>query len=113
MVKIEAFIHSFKLDAVKAALDEIGVRGPVYSHALCHAAGDTPKLHYRGATYSADVPVLRLEMLVSSLQVDEVIEALHLAARTNESANDGLILVYEVANAIQINNGERADFALY
>ena len=36
MVKIEAYVQPFRLDAIKAALDELGVEGASYFHVIDH-----------------------------------------------------------------------------
>ena len=75
MVKIEAVIQPFKLDDVKAALDGLGVERITIVAVTEHGRSVSQKGVYRGAEYLVDVPRVKLEMFVSSLRVDEVIEA--------------------------------------
>ena len=112
MLKIEAVIQPFKLDEVKAALDNLGIEEVMISAVLDHGGRMAQDLYYRGASYRADVTRIKLEMLVSSDGADDVIEALSRAARTREPGEDGTILVYEVADAIRIRSGERIQFAI-
>jgi nitrogen regulatory protein P-II 1 len=107
MIKIEAIVQPFKLDAIKSALDGLGIEGITISHVLDHGGPLGLKAVYRGAEYYVDAPRVRLEMLVSSLRIDEVIEALLQAARTDGPGDDGTILVTEIADAISIRTGER------
>jgi nitrogen regulatory protein PII len=107
MIKIEAIVQPFKLDAIKSALDGLGIEGITISHVLDHGGPLGLKAVYRGAEYYVDAPRVRLEMLVSSLRTDEVIEALLQAARTDGPGDDGTILVTEIADAISIRTGER------
>jgi nitrogen regulatory protein P-II 1 len=112
MVKVEAIIQPFKLDEVKAALASLGVEGMTILHVLDHAGSAGLKAVYRGGQYYVDVPKVKLEMVVSSLRAEEVIDALSLAARTGTPGDDGTILVYEIADAIRIRNGRRVEVAL-
>jgi nitrogen regulatory protein P-II 1 len=107
MIKIEAIIQPFRLDAVKLALGGLGIEGITISHVLDHGGPAGLKTFYRGAEYHVDVPRVKLEMLVSSLQTDEVVEAILQAARTNGPGDDGTILVTEIADAISVRTGER------
>ena len=77
------------------------------SHVLDHGGPQGPKTVYRGAEYYVDVPRVKLEMLVSSLQTEEVVEAILQAARTDVPGDDGMIVVTEVADAISVRTGER------
>jgi nitrogen regulatory protein P-II 1 len=112
MQKIEAVIQPFKLDDVKTALKGLGIGPIMISEVLEHGGLVVQKAFYRGTEYCADIPKVKLEMLVSSLRTDEVIEALSRAARTTLPGDDGTILVYEVADGIRIRSGARIQFAL-
>ena len=113
MIKVEAFIHPSKLEDAKAVLERLCIRGVIISVAFDHGDGRGQTLFYRGAEYHADALRSRLEMLVSPLQVDEVVEALSRAARTPGSADDGRILLYEVAGAIHIKSGNSMQPSLH
>jgi nitrogen regulatory protein PII len=113
MVKVEAVIHPFKLDEVKTALADLGIDGVRILNVLDHGGPSGLKARYRGGEYYADVPKVKLEMVVSSHRADEVIDVLSHAARTGLSGDDGTIVVYEIAEAIRIRNGRRMEFALY
>jgi nitrogen regulatory protein P-II 1 len=112
MVKIEAVVQPFRLDAIKAALDGLGIGGITICHVMDHDGPLGLKAFYRGTEYHVDTPRIKLEMLVSSLRADEVIEALSQAARTGMSCDDGTIWVCEVVDAMRIRNGARVQFAL-
>ncbi len=112
MVKIEAIIQSSKVADVKAALRDMAIAGVSTSEVLIEGGPGLQKLFYRGAEYIAEVPMVKLEVLVSSFRSDEVVEAISQAARTGLSWEDGTILTFEVADAISIRTGERVAFAL-
>jgi len=107
MIKIEAIVQPFRLDSIKLALDGLGIEGITISHVLDHGGPQGLKTFYRGAEYLVDVQRVKLEMLISSLQTDEVIDALLQAARTDGTGDDGTILVTEIADAISVRTGQR------
>ena len=107
MIKIEAIVQPFNLDSIKLALDGLGILGITISHVLDHGGPAGLKAVYRGAEYYVDLPKVKLEMLVSSLQTDEVIDAILQAVRKNRPGDDGTILVTEIADAISVRTGER------
>jgi nitrogen regulatory protein P-II 1 len=111
MVKIEALIQPFKLEDVKAALAPLGI-GSIMISEVFECGGPAPVTGmYRGHAYRLDLPKVKLEILTSSLLIDDVVDAVTRAARTNGPGDDGMILVHEVADAIRIRSGARAAFA--
>jgi nitrogen regulatory protein PII len=111
MVKIEAFIQPFKLTEVRAALQDQDVLGIAISEVAGHGGPAPAKVVYRGAVYRFESPMTKLELLVSSLHVEDVVDAISRAARTNSSWDDGTILIFEVADAIKIRTRERVELA--
>jgi nitrogen regulatory protein P-II 1 len=112
MKKIEAIIQPYKLDDVKTALTGIGIDGMTISEVRGHGRQKGHKEVYRGQEYQVDLlPKTKVEMVVPSDRVDEVIKALTAAAQTGK-IGDGKIFVYDVAEAIRIRNGDRGEAAL-
>ncbi len=112
MKKIEAIIQPFKLDEVKEALASIGIDGLTVSEVRGHGRQKGHKEVYRGQEYTVDLlPKIKLEMVVPSERIEEVMGALSGAARTGK-IGDGKVFVYEVAEALRIRNGDRGDMAL-
>jgi len=112
MKKIEAIIQPFKLDDVRDALKSIGVDGITVSEVRGHGRQQGHKEIYRGQEYIVDLlPKSKVEMVVASSRVDEVIAALTGAARTGR-IGDGKIFVYEVGEAVRIRNDDRGEAAL-
>jgi nitrogen regulatory protein PII len=67
---------------------------------------------YRGAEYVVDfVPKVKLEVAVDSAILDQVIDAIVDAART-EKIGDGKIFVYDVERILRIRTGETDQDAL-
>jgi nitrogen regulatory protein P-II 1 len=67
---------------------------------------------YRGQEYQVDLlPKVKLEMVVPSDRLDEIIRCVVSAARTGK-IGDGKIFVYDVAEAVRIRNEDRGEAAL-
>jgi nitrogen regulatory protein P-II 1 len=110
--KIEAIIQPHKLDDVKEALKEIGIDGLTISEVRGHGRQKGHKEVYRGQEYQVDLlPKIKVEAVVASDRVAEVIQTLMAAARTG-AIGDGKIFVYDVAEAIRIRNSDRGETAL-
>jgi len=110
MVKVEAIIHPTSLDAVKVALAGLEIGGVTIIHVFDHSGQAGLKAVFRGGKYYVDMPKVKLEMIVASLLVDDIIEAISRSTRTAMPGDDGTILVYEIGDAIQIRNGRRIGF---
>jgi nitrogen regulatory protein P-II 1 len=110
MVKIEAIIRPCMLDEVKAALESIGVEYVTSSEVLESGGRSTYRAVYRGAEYRVDEPRMKLEILACSDRTDELVEMLSGTARTRTSSDDGVIMVYQLNDAIRIANGSRPEF---
>ena len=112
MVKIEAVIQPVKLDAVKAALIEVGIEGLTIVEARGHGRQKGHTEFYRGREYTIDLlPKIKIEAVISEEIKDKVIEAIMGAARTGH-IGDGKIFVSPIAEAIRIRNDERGISAL-
>jgi len=110
MFKVEALIQPFKLDEVCCALAAFQIRSVIVTEARDHGVSAIIKSTYRGSEWSAAVPRTKVEVLVSSLLVDDVVDALLRAARTQLATDDGTVVVYPLAEAIRIRDGERAAY---
>lgn len=112
MKKIEAVIQPFKLEEVKEALKNIGIDGMTVSEVRGHGRQKGHKEVYRGQEYQVDLlPKVKLELVIASARLDEVLKTLVAAAKTGK-IGDGKIFVYDVADAIRIRNDERGESAL-
>jgi nitrogen regulatory protein PII len=107
-----AVIKPFKVDDVKAALTAAGVQGVTMIQAHGHARHRGHTEHYRGADFRADFsPAAQLELLVEDEQVDDVVTAIVMAARTG-SLGDGKVVVQSIEDVIRIRTGEVGSAAL-
>lgn len=112
MKKIEAIIKPFKLDDVKEALNEIGIKGMTIYEVKGFGRQKGHKEIYRGAEYVVDfVPKVKIEIVVDDGLVDKVVEAIRKAANT-EKIGDGKIFVIPVEGAVRVRTGETGTEAL-
>ncbi len=112
MTKLEAVIQTNKLDAVKTALQEIGVEGMTVLEARGHGRQKGHTEFYRGREYTVDlIPKIKLEMVLADEMAEKAVQAIITAARTGK-IGDGKIFVSRVDEAIRIRNEERGEGAL-
>lgn len=112
MKKVEVIIKPFKLDDVKDALSAIGVQGMTVSEVKGFGRQKGHKEIYRGAEYVVDfLPKIKIEMVVLSEIVDQVLEKVIAAARTG-TIGDGKIFVMPVDTVVRIRTGEKDSDAL-
>ena len=112
MKKIEAIIKPFKLDEVKEALQEAGIQGlsVIEVKGFGRQKGHTEL--YRGAEYIVDfLPKVKIEVVLDDDQVDEAIEAIIDAAKTDK-IGDGKIFISHIEQAIRIRTRESGSEAL-
>ncbi|MCK5406918.1 MAG: P-II family nitrogen regulator [Candidatus Krumholzibacteria bacterium] len=112
MKKIEAFIKPFKLDDVKSALMEIGIKGITVSEVKGFGRQKGHTELYRGSEYHVDfLPKSKLEIVVTDEQADPAVEVIRKVARTGQ-VGDGKIFILPVEDAIRIRTGESGDTVL-
>jgi len=112
MKKIDAIIKPYKLDDVKDALNEIGIKGMTISEVKGYGRQKGHKEIYRGAEYVVDfVPKIKIEVVVSADIVDKAIEVIRNSANTGK-IGDGKIFVTPVDMAVRIRTGEQGEGAL-
>src|SRR5690348_18073334 len=82
-----AIIKPFKLDEVRDALNALGVHGMTVGEVKGYGRQKGHMEIYRGAEYAINfLPKVRVEVVVSSEQADQVVEAIGNAARPGRSA---------------------------
>ena len=112
MKLIIATIKPFKLEEVREALTEIGVRGLMVTEIKGFGAQSGHTEIYRGAEYTVNfVPKVKLELVVAASMVDQVVETITNTARTGK-IGDGKIFVLDVAQAVRVRTGETNEDAL-
>jgi len=110
--KIEAIIKPFKLEDVKEALNEIGIKGMTITEVKGYGRQKGHKEIYRGAEYTVDfIPKMKLEIIVESSMVEAVVGKILAAAKTG-MIGDGKIFVLPVEQVIRVRTGEKGNEAI-
>jgi nitrogen regulatory protein P-II 1 len=106
MKKIEAIIKPFKLDEVKDALNEIGIKGMTVSDVKGYGRQKGHTEIYRGAEYVVDfIPKTKIEIVVGTDLVEQVVEKIRNAANTGK-IGDGKIFVIPIERIVRVRTGE-------
>jgi len=103
---VTAIIKPFKLDAVRNALNGIGVEGLTMTEVKGYGRQQGHTEIYRGAEYAVTfVPKVKIEVAVDSNEVDKVVDAISKAAKTGQ-IGDGKIFISGLDHAVRIRTGE-------
>ena len=112
MIKVEAIVKPFRLDAVKEALQHLGVQGMTITEVKGFGRQKGHSEIYRGAEYTVDfVAKIKVEVVIGEDLAPKVVDAIASAARTGK-IGDGKIFVSEVRDVIRIRTGERGTDAM-
>ena len=106
MKLVVGIVKPFKLDDVKAAVQELGVQGLTMTEVQGFGRQRGHTELYRGAEYRVDfLPKTKIEIAVDDTIVEQVIEAITNVARTGK-IGDGKIFVTQLDQAVRIRTGE-------
>ena len=106
MKLVTAIIKPFKLEEVRQSLDLIGVTGMTITEVKGFGRQKGHTELYRGAEYVIDfLPKIKVEIAVSSDQLDTAIDAITKSASTGK-IGDGKIFVSSLDKVIRIRTGE-------
>ena len=112
MTKVEAIIRPGKLDDVKDALDEIGIKGITVISVMGAGKQRGRTQYYRGQEYVVNLlDKTKIETVVADGVVESVVQAITKAAFTGE-IGDGKIFLSKVDDCIRIRTSERGETAL-
>ena len=112
MKLVIAIIKPFKLDAVRDALLAVGVHGMTVTEVKGYGRQKGHTEIYRGAEYAVNfLPKIRVEVAVPETEVDKVVEAIGMAAKTGQ-IGDGKVFVTPIEGALRIRTGETGADAL-
>ncbi|MFW2441140.1 MAG: P-II family nitrogen regulator [Arenicellales bacterium] len=112
MKMVVAIIKPFRLDDVRDALANIGIKGITVTEVKGFGRQKGHTELYRGAEYVVDfLPKVKLEIAIAEDQVDSVIEAIVASAGTGK-IGDGKIFITDLERVIRIRTGETGHDAL-
>lgn len=110
MHKVSIICRLAKFDSLKTALNELGVTGITMTQVMGCGIQKGAGEKYRGVELDANLlPKVKVEVVVSKIPVDSVIEAAKKALYTGH-IGDGKIFVYNVTKVVKVRTGEE-DFA--
>lgn len=112
MKLVTAIIKPFKLDDVRSALTAGGFQGLTVTEVKGYGRQKVHTEVYRGAEYQVNfLPKVKLEVAVAAAQVDQAIEIIVNAARTDK-IGDGKIFITDIMKTVRIRTGELDENAL-
>jgi nitrogen regulatory protein P-II 2 len=112
MKLVTAIIKPFKLDDVRQALSDVGVKGITVTEVKGFGRQKGHTELYRGAEYVVDfLPKVKIEIAISAESLERVIDAITRSASTGK-IGDGKIFVTNIENAVRIRTGETGVDAL-
>lgn len=112
MKKIEAIIKPFKLDDVKDALSDLGIKGLTVSEVKGFGRQRGHKEVYRGAEYQVDfISKIKIEVVLDSDLLMEAVRVIQDKAKTGE-IGDGKVFILPVEDVIRIRTGETGPSAI-
>ena len=112
MKLITAIIKPFKVEEVRAALDEIGVSGMTMTEVKGFGRQKGHTELYRGAEYTIDfLPKIKIEIAVTDEMIDEV-KNIIIKSSASGKIGDGKIFISPIDEVIRIRTGESNEDAL-
>lgn len=110
--KIVIITSQQRFEALKAALDKLGITGMTVTKVLGYGLQKGSTEMYRGASVAAHLlPKVKVEMIVSAIPVAEIVNVAKSVLYTGKYG-DGKIFVYDVEDVIKIRTGETGFDAL-
>ena len=103
---VTMIINPNKFNELKDAMDELGIRGKTVTDVKGCGAQRGKKVFYRGTeTDMTLLPKTKVEVVVSEIPVEKVVEAAVKVLRTG-NVGDGKIFVYDVEKVYRVRTGE-------
>ena len=112
MKLVTAIIKPFKVEEVRAALDEIGVSGMTMTEVKGFGRQKGHTELYRGAEYTIDfLPKIKIEIAVTDEIVEQVKNAI-IKCSASGKIGDGKIFITSIEEVVRIRTGEINEDAL-
>ena len=110
--RIEAIIREDKLNDVKDALTEAGIKGMSVQEIRGRGRQGGITLSGRSGSYQIDLlPKGQINIVLSEHNLEDTVQAIMRGGRTGD-AGDGLIFIYPVEEVVRIRTGERGHDAV-
>ena len=112
MKKIEAIVRPHLLEAVKTALQEVGVIGMTVSEVKGYGRQKGHTETYRGSEYKVElVPKVKVEVVLTDELADPAVDAVLKTAKTGKFG-DGKVFISSLDDVVRIRTGEHGEQAL-
>ena len=112
MKLVTAVIKPHKWEDVRVALEGVGVTGMTVSEVSGYGRQKGHTEVYRGAEYDiALVPKIRIEIVVETADVDDVLGIIVKTAQTGR-IGDGKVWVTPVESVVRVRTGDRDQSAI-
>jgi nitrogen regulatory protein P-II 1 len=112
MKKIEAIVRPHLLEAVKSALQEVGVIGMTVSEVKGYGRQKGHTETYRGSEYKVElVPKVKVEVVLSDELTESAVDAVLKTAKTGKFG-DGKVFISPLEDVVRIRTGEHGEQAL-
>ncbi|MPM37397.1 hypothetical protein SDC9_84011 [bioreactor metagenome] len=112
LTKIDIILKQNKFEALKEAMNKIGVTGMTVTQVLGCGIQKGKTEYYRGVEKEMNLlPKVQVEIVVASVPVRKVIDTAKEVLYTG-NIGDGKIFVYDVENVIKVRTGEEGFDAL-
>ena len=106
MHKVVMIVQLAKFEALKAAMNAVGVTGMTVTQVMGCGLQKGSGEKYRGAEVDATlIPKVKVEVVVSKIPVDKIIDTATKVLYTGH-IGDGKIFVYNVAKVVKVRTGE-------
>ena len=112
MKLVTAIIKPFKVEEVRASLDEIGVSGMTMTEVKGFGRQKGHTELYRGAEYTIDfLPKIKIEIAISDDMVEQVKSEI-IKSSASGKIGDGKIFISSIDEVVRIRTGEKNEDAL-
>jgi nitrogen regulatory protein PII len=112
MKKIEGIVRPHLLEAVKNALQEVGIVGMTVSEVKGFGRQKGHTETYRGSEYKVDfLPKVKVEVAVPDELSSRVVDAIVASGKTGKFG-DGKVFVTSLEEVVRIRTGEKGEEAL-
>ena len=112
MKKVECIVRPHLMEAVKTALQDVGIVGMTVSEVKGFGRQKGHTETYRGSEYKVEfLPKVKIEVVLPEELVDGAVDAVLETAKTGKFG-DGKIFVSALDEVVRIRTGERGEGAL-